>query len=273
MAVNDVIRSGAQPLALVDNIHTQVSDPKLVNEWLMGLTKGAEESECLVPGGEIGDVFDVIKGVKEGKGFDFVVACVGEVMTENVIIGNSISSGDSVVGIRSSGIHSNGVSLARKVLFKEWGGKFDPFEIPDGFDQELIFEALEPTRIYVKAVKELINQVRIKGAIHITGDAYLKFNRLMEFSKGIGFKFTNFEPQPIFKLIQETAEAYGGILDEEMLKTFNLGWGFGIVVDSSEKDATIEVLNKNGYDAEVIGEATDTGKIVAHYKNKRLLLN
>lgn len=273
MAVNDVIRSGAQPIALVDNIHAQISDPELVNEWLTGLTKGAEESECLVAGGEIGDVFDIIKGVKEGKGFDFVVACVGEVMTENVITGNNIRPGDFVVGIRSSGIHSNGVSLARKVLFKKWGGKYDPFEVPDGFDQELIFEVLEPTRIYVKAVKELLNQVRVKGAIHITGDAYLKFNRLMEFSKGIGFKFTNFRPQPIFKLIQEIAELYGGISDEEMLKTFNMGWGFGVVVDSREKDSALEILSKSGYEAEVIGEATDTGKIVAHYKNKNLLLS
>ena len=149
MAVNDVIRSGAQPLALVDNIHAQISNPELVNEWIEGLAKGAEESECLVAGGEIGDVFDLIKGVREGKGFDFVVACIGEVEAEGVIAGDEILPEDVVIGIRSSGIHSNGITLARKVLFKEWGGKFDPYEFPNGFDRALILEVLEPTRIYV----------------------------------------------------------------------------------------------------------------------------
>jgi len=273
MVVNDVIRSGARPLALADNIHAQVSDPELVNEWLKGLVKGAEESECLVAGGEIGDVFDVIKGVKEGKGFDLVVACVGEVKTGHVIAGDKILLGDVVVGIRSSGIHSNGITLARKVLFREWGGKFGPYDVPDGFDRGIILEVLEPTRIYVKPLMAVIGQHQIKGAVHITGDAYLKFRRLTEFSKGVGFEFTNFKPHPVFQLIQETATTLGGISGGEMFKTFNMGWGFAVVVRECDKDDVLGVFEKVGFEAEVIGNVTDTGRIVAFYEGKKLMLS
>ena len=273
MAVNDVIRSGATPLALVDNFHAHVSDPELVKEWLKGIVKGAKESNCPVPGGEIGDVASIIKGLTEGKGFDLIVASVGDVLEEDIITGTSIKPGDAVVGFRSSGVHSNGISLVRKVLFKEWGGKYDPFEVPDGLDQEVVYEALEPTKIYVKSFLNTAKQVNVKGDIHITGDAYVKFDRFMKFSKGIGFEFNNFKPQPIFDLIQKSAPAVGGeITDEEMLKTFNMGWGFAVIVDKTEVDDTIAVIEKNGVEADQIGTITDTGRIVANYKNKKLLL-
>ncbi len=273
MAVNDVIRSGATPLALVDNFHAHVSDPDLVREWLKGIVKGAEESNCPVPGGEIGDVASIIKGLTEGKGFDLIVASVGDVLEENIITGTAIKAGDVVVGIRSSGVHSNGISLVRKVLFKEWGGKYEPFDVPDGFDREVVYEALEPTKIYVKSFLNTTKQVKVKGAIHITGDAYVKFDRFMKYSKGIGFEFDNFKPQPIFGLIQETApEVAGVITDEEMLKTFNMGWGFAIVVDKNEEDEAISVIEKSGAEAESVGKVTDSGRIVARYKDKKLEL-
>ena len=273
MAVNDVIRSGATPLALVDNFHAHVSDPHLVKEWLKGIVKGAEESDCPVPGGEIGDVASIIKGLTEGKGFDLIVASVGDIQEEDIITGTEIKPGDVVVGSRSSGVHSNGISLVRKVLFKQWGGKYEPFDVPDGFDREVVFEALEPTKIYVKSFLNTTKQVKVKGAIHITGDAYVKFDRFMKYSKGIGFDFDNFKPHPIFGLIQKTApEVAGTITDEEMLKTFNMGWGFGVVVDKSDADEAISVIEKSGVEAEVIGKVTDTGRIVARYKDKKLVL-
>jgi len=171
MAVNDVIRSGATPLALVDNFHAHVSDPDLVREWLKGIVKGATESDCPVPGGEIGDVAAIIKGLTEGKGFDLIVASVGDVLEENIISGTTIKAGDAVVGLRSSGVHSNGISLVRKVLFKEWGGKYEPYEVPDGFDREIVYEALEPTKIYVKPFLNTAKAVDVKGAVHVTGDS------------------------------------------------------------------------------------------------------
>jgi len=273
MAVNDVIRSGATPLALVDNFHAHVSDPDLVKEWLKGIVQGATESDCPVPGGEIGDVAAIIKGLTEKKGFDLIVASVGDVLEENIISGTTIKEGDVVVGLKSSGVHSNGISLVRKVLFRAWGGKYEPFDIPDGFDREIIYEALEPTKIYVKCFLNVAKEVAVKGAVHVTGDAYIKFDRLMKYSRGIGFEFTNFKPQPIFGLIQQIAPEVGGeITDEEMLKTFNMGWGFAIVVDKNDADEAINIFEKSGVEAELIGNITDSGKIVAHYKNKKLQL-
>ena len=274
MAVNDVIRSGATPLALVDNFHAHVSDPDLVKEWLKGIVKGAEESDCPVPGGEIGDVASIIKGLTEGKGFDLIVASVGEVQEKDIISGCNIKAGDAVVGLRSSGVHSNGISLVRKVLFKEWGGKYEPFDVPDGFDREVVYEALEPTKIYVKSFLSAAKAVTVKGAIHVTGDAYIKFNRFMKYSQGIGFEFANFKPQPIFSLIQQTGPEIGGtITDEEMLKTFNMGWGFAVVVDKTDVDEAIDVIEKCDVKAEQIGKVTDIGKIIANYKGKKLELN
>lgn len=273
MAVNDVIRSGATPLALVDNFHAHISDPELVREWLKGIVKGAEESDCPVPGGEIGDVAAIINGLTKGKGFDLIVASVGDVLEKDIITGTNIKAGDAVVGLRSSGVHSNGISLVRKVLFKTWGGKYEPFDIPDGFDREIVFEALEPTNIYVKSFLNTTKHVNVKGAIHITGDAYVKFNRFMKYSEGIGFKFTNFRPQQIFELIQQTAPEVGGeITDEEMLKTFNMGWGFAVVVNKTDVDDTISAIEKNGVKAELIGNVTNSRKIVAHYRNQKLEL-
>ena len=274
LAVNDVIRSGAKPLALADNIHAQVSNPTLVREWMKGIVKGATEAECVVPSGEIGDVPEIIKSIVEGKGFDMVFATVGEVHRTNIIFGNNIKHGDAVIGLRSSGIHSNGVTLARKVLFKQWGGKYDPFEVPDGFNREIVYEVLEPMKIYVKPLLSLAKNCEIKGAVHITGDAYLKFDRLMAFNKGIGFEFNNFKPQPIFKLIQDTArQVRGAISDEEIYKTFNMGWGFATIVDNSTKDEAIDILQRNSAEAEQIGRVTDSEKIVIKHREKKIVLS
>jgi phosphoribosylformylglycinamidine cyclo-ligase len=113
----------------------------------------------------------------------------------------------------------------------------------------------------------------MKGLAHITGDAYLKFNRLMKFSKGIGFEFKNFKPQPIFQLIQQTALEMGGVIrDKEMLKTFNMGWGFAVVVDKNNEEDVTDSFEKSEVGAERIGNVTSSGKIVALYKGEKLRL-
>jgi phosphoribosylformylglycinamidine cyclo-ligase len=273
MAVNDVIRSGARPFALADNIHEQVSDPTLIREWMKGIVKGAEEAECIVPSGETGDVAELIKGIVDGKGFDMVFASVGEVTKENVISGRNIKPGDAIIGLRSSGLHSNGISLARRILFKQWGGKYAPDDVPEGLDRKVVLEALEPTRIYVKPFLRAADEISVKAAVHITGDAYLKFNKLTKFSKGIGFEFNNFRPQAIFTLIQETArQLKGTITDEEMFKTFNMGWGFAIIVEKATVERTIEILDKSGGQAEQIGQIKNTEGVRILYKNRKILL-
>jgi phosphoribosylformylglycinamidine cyclo-ligase len=273
MAVNDVIRSGAKPLALADNIHAQISSPELVKEWAKGIARGACEAECVVVGGEIGDVAEIIKGILPDKGFDMVVACIGEVSREKIILGNNLQPGDTIIGLRSSGVHSNGITLARKVLFKKWGGKYNPYDVPESINREIVYEVLEPTRIYVKPLLKLTEETPVKAAVHITGDAYLKFERLSVFSAGIGFKFDNFKPQPIFELIQEAArETRGTITDEEMLKTFNMGWGFAVIIEKTYVEEALSILEKQRVEAEIIGQVTDSKRIVAFYKGKKLVL-
>jgi phosphoribosylformylglycinamidine cyclo-ligase len=273
MAVNDVIRSGARPFAISDNIHEQLSDPALISEWMKGIVRGAADSDCIVPSGEIGDVADLIRGIVEGKGFDMVFASIGEVAKENIISGKNVSPGDAIIGLRSSGLHSNGVSLARRILFKQWGGKYEPEAVPEGLEREVVLEALEPTRIYVKPLLKTAEEISVKAAVHITGDAYLKFNRLAKFSEGIGFEFDNFNPQQIFTLIQATAKQLGGtITDEEMFKTFNMGWGFAVIVDKASAERTIDVLEKAGVHAQEIGHVTGRQGVKILYRGKKIML-
>jgi len=273
MAINDVIRSGAKPLAIADNIHAQASDPRLVKEWLKGIIQGAAQAECPVTGGETGDVAEIIKGLAENAGFDMVVASVGEVERQEIITGENIKPGDPIIGLASSGLHSNGITMARKILFKQWGGKYQPNDIPTGLDKEIVLEALEPTKIYVKPLLKLASEVKVKAAVHITGDAYMKFNNLASFSPGIGFEFNNFKPQPIFSFIQKTAAELGYIIsDEEMFKTFNMGWGFGIIVDKTEIDKAMNTLEQDSSKPEIIGKVTDKQTVEIHYQNKKLLL-
>jgi phosphoribosylformylglycinamidine cyclo-ligase len=274
MAVNDVIRSGARPLALADNIHTHISDPFLIGEWMKGIVGGSEEAECVVPSGEIGDVPDLVKGLVEGKGFDMIFASVGEVHKRGIIYGNDLKPEDTIIGMRSSGIHSNGISLARKILFKEWGGEYEPFSVPEGLDRELVYEVLEPTKIYVKPFTKLARRLRIKATVHITGDAYLKFDKLMHANERIGFEFNYFNPQPIFSLIQKVSRKQHAIIsDDEMFKTFNMGWGFAVVVDPTLKDEAVDHLERSGAEASIIGMITDSGRIIIKHKGKRVLLS
>jgi len=273
VAVNDVVRSGAKPLAVADNIHAHVSDPVLAKQWMKGIVKGATEAECIVPSGEMGDVPELIKGLVEGKGFDMVFAAVGKVTSKKIISGRNIKPSNVIVGLRSSGLHSNGMSLARKILFEQWGGKYKPHDTPDGLDREIVYEVLEPTKIYVKPLLSVAEHVKVKAAVHITGDAYLKFDRLTKFSKDIGFEFNNFKPHSVFELIQKTAYELGGtITDEEMFKTFNMGWGFAIIVEKADKDKAIDILEKTGTQAGEIGHITDSEGIKILFRDRRIIL-
>jgi phosphoribosylformylglycinamidine cyclo-ligase len=245
----------------------------MVKELIRGIAKGAEESECMVPGGEIGDVSDIMKGLFPAKGFDIVVAARGEVAKEKVISGRDIRPGDPIIGLKSSGVHSNGISLVRKALFKQWGGRYDANAVVEGLGREIVLEALEPTRIYVKPFCKLAETMNLKGAVHITGDAYLKFERLSMFSQGIGFEFNNFKPQPIFGLIQQAAdELHRSITDEEMFKTFNMGWGFAVITSKADCEEALEVLEKAGAEPEQIGRTTGSRGVKIRHKNKKIIL-
>jgi len=273
MAVNDVIRSGAIPIAMADNIHAHSSDPNLVRDWLEGISKGAEKAQCPVISGEIGDVAEIIRGLTAKQGFDMIVSVIGYVNKNNIITGKNIKPEDPIIGLRSSGLHSNGISLARKILFKEWGGKFDKNNVPQLIKRPIVSEVLEPTKIYVNQIIELNKKINIKAAVHITGDGYLKFGNLTHFSPGIGFRFMKFNPHPIFSLIQDSAKDLGYVLtDEEMFRTFNMGWGFAVIVDKKDRQKAMNILENSGEKPEEIGKITDQKKIEISYKNKKIIL-
>lgn len=254
MVANDVIRCGATPLAITDMIDIRKSERRLIAEIERGLRAGAEMAGCPIVGGETADLPELMAAP-----YHINADCVGEVARKSIIDGRAIRPGDAVIGIRSSGLHSNGITLARRALFKEWGGKYDAWARIGGLERELVLAALEPTRIYVRQFLRLARKVRVLGAVHITGDAYLKFAKLTQF----GFEFDRFEPQPIFELIQEA-----GVPWPEMFRTFNMGWGFAAIVRRSDADDALDALGK---DADVIGKVVRRG-ITVKFGGKRMVL-
>ncbi|MFN3476548.1 MAG: phosphoribosylformylglycinamidine cyclo-ligase, partial [Candidatus Methylomirabilales bacterium] len=177
MNVNDVICVGAEPLCLLDYLAVQDPDPTVLEEIGKGLYKGAELANITIPAGEIAQMRDVIKGVRRHRGFDLVGTCVGLVSLDQVIIGQDIQEGDVVIGLRSNGIHSNGLTLARKILFQK--AKLRPDQYLPELGRTLGEELLEPTRIYVREVLTLLRSgLTIKALIHITSDGLLNLTRV-----------------------------------------------------------------------------------------------
>ena len=260
MVVNDCIRSGARPIAITDMIDIKKSEPKILKEIQKGLIKGVKEAECPLVGGETADVLELLNAT-----YHINCDCVGEVKKQRIITGKRIKLGNIIIGFRSSGIHSNGLTLARKILFKEWGGKFSAFEILKDLNKPLIHEVLEQTRIYVKPFLKVAEKFEILGAVNITGDAYLKFKKLMG---NFGFEFFKFKPQPIFNLIQ----TIGKISLKEMFSVFNMGWGFAIIVWEKDADSILDLLKKEKMEAEIIGKVIKKKKIVINYQNKEIVI-
>jgi phosphoribosylformylglycinamidine cyclo-ligase len=255
MVANDCIRCGATPLALTNTIDATDPSESLVSELMTGLLEGAMQAQVPMVAGETASLPDIFKA-------GYIVNCdiVGEVAANDVIDGKSVAKGDCIIGLRSSGLHSNGITLARKALFKKWGGKYDAMTKPPGMERELVLECLEPTKIYVKEFAALRKKVRVKAAVHITGDAYAKFSHL---GAPLGFEFDHFEPQEIFFTIQKA----GNVSSQEMFKRFNMGWGFAVIVAEADVGGALKALGK---DAAQIGRVTDSRKVIINYKKKEL---
>jgi len=261
MVANDAIRCGATPLDLVNIIDIHHSEPKLLAEILKGISQGAQEAGCRVVGGETADVPSLVTGVGNNP-YHINMACYATVKKKQIIDGRGIRPGDAVVGLKSSGLHSNGLSLARRVLFAQWGGYYNPGDYVAGLKKPLLLEALTPTRIYVKLVLAAMKKFKVKAAVHVTGDAYAKFAKLSGASP-VGFRFDNFSPQKIFSTIQKAASQLGTpISDREMFRTFNMGWGFALVVSKRDAKPLVKFLEKQGEEAAIIGRATGKKGVV-----------
>lgn len=276
MAVNDVIRSGAAPLLLADAVHIAKSSSARLESLVMGVRRGARLSGCTLASGETGDVSEILHNRLVGSNaepFDLMVSCLG-VVSQGQVVRGRVKEGDSIIGIESSGIHSNGVSLARRTLLSAWGGKYEPHDIPDGLSRPVIKELLEPTRIYVKEVLEGVRKFGLKAAVHITGDGFGKFRRLLDFqgkTQGLlGIEFDEIRSSSmIFDLIERTSKAIRKpISKEEMYRTFNMGYGFAVVVGRDSADGLVDLFNKY-HPARRIGRLTKSGNIVIRSPSDR----
>jgi phosphoribosylformylglycinamidine cyclo-ligase len=243
MCANDLICTGAEPFSLLDYIAMARPDHDIVDKVAIGLAKGAEEAGMAIVGGETAIVPELMA---ENAKFDLVGFATGLCKKRDLILGDRVREDDVLVGVSSSGIHSNGLSLARRVLLK----RYDLKETPSGLERTLGDELLEPTRIYVKPVMEMVKEMDIHGLAHITGGgALLKLERVVGQAK-LGADLDNLpEPPEIFQLIKRT----GRIEDSEMYRTFNMGIGLVVVCPESEANRIIRTFGTHRQAAMRIG--------------------
>lgn len=232
MNVNDAICMGAEPLAFVDYLAIEDPKPEITQQIGKGLAKGAQQSNINIIGGETASLPELING------FDLAGTCLAYVKKSDIITGENIQEGDLLIGLSSSGIHSNGYTLARKVIASTQLCYNQPYP-GEEYGQKTLGEVmLTPTTIYVKEILELIKHVPVKGLSHITGGGLRNLPRL---NNSICYEITNPLPvPPIFKLLQEK----GNITDKEMYQTFNMGMGFVVIVREEDAKETLKILKK-----------------------------
>jgi phosphoribosylformylglycinamidine cyclo-ligase len=249
MNANDVVCVGAEPIAMVDYVGVQAANADVLEQIGRGLYEGARQARISIPGGELAQLPEMIQGVSPGSGLDLVGSCVGLVQMDRLVTGDRVRPGDVLIGIASSGIHSNGLTLARKALFQRAGMGVEtrPPELGRSLGEEL----LEPTRIYVPWVVDLLRSgVPVHGLAHITGDGLLNLPRI---GRGVGWRISWLpEPPPIFRLIQQA----GDVSTAEMYRVFNMGVGFCLVVPPNAADEALRWLTNAGAECWRIGEAT-----------------
>jgi phosphoribosylformylglycinamidine cyclo-ligase len=244
MCVNDILTCGAEPLFFLDYFATGKLKPEKAAQVVKGIAAGCAEAGCALVGGETAEM----PGFYEPGEYDLAGFAVGVVDRKQLIDGKKISDGDAVIGIASSGIHSNGYSLVRKVLFDARGMKLRKV-IPE-LGRSLSDELLRPTRIYVKAFTALHKKIAIKGMAHITGGG-IPGNLPRIFPRGVGAEIDegSWPVPPVFDLVQKQ----GNVPKEDMRRTFNMGLGFMIVVKADDVRKSLTILRKNGYDSFHVG--------------------
>ncbi len=261
MNVNDIICTGAQPFAFVDYIGLKKVNDELVKEVMKGLIAGAKAARIAIVGGETSIVPELLAG-DAGETFDLSGTAIGMTKNNNLILGNKIKIGDTILGVESSGLHSNGYTLARKVL-----SKYSLSEIPEFITKTVGEELLTPTRIYVQPIMELLKnrKIPIHGLAHITGGSFTKLKRLNNKVRYNLFDLS--PPQGIFKQLQKD-----GIIDlKEMYKTFNMGIGLCIILPKANVDKTISIIEKYKMKVRQIGQVDSkgNGNVIGKVENKK----
>jgi phosphoribosylformylglycinamidine cyclo-ligase len=251
MNVNDVVCVGAEPLALLDYLAVEEADPEVIRQLAVGLKAGAEEAGVEIPGGELAQLPELVRGHPAPRGFDLVGACAGIVPLDRVITGSRAEPGDRLVGLPSSGIHSNGLTLARRALP-------DLEEAPPELAGRTVGdELLEPTAIYARAVLDLIeSEIDVRGLAHVTSGGLLNLLRL---EAEVGYTVERPLPrQPVFDLVAERS----GASEAELQEVFNLGCGFCCVVPAGQAEAAAGRLGARHPGTRVIGTVTDRAGVV-----------
>ena len=244
MVVNDIIVDGATPLFFLDYLATGRLDVERSKTIIAGMAAGCREAGCALIGGETAEM----PGLYAEGEYDLAGFGVGIVDSDRIIDGSRVSAKDVIIGVHSSGLHSNGFSLVRKVLFDRAKMGIGDY-VPD-LGRTLAEELLTPTRIYVKSVLNLIRTLEIKGIVHITGGGFIdNLPRVLSARTGVVVRKGSWQVPPVFKLIQEL----GSIEDIEMFRTFNMGIGMALIV--AEKDADDVLMRLKGLkeSADVIG--------------------
>ena len=244
MNVNDVICVGAQPVAFIDYIALRHPNEWLLQEIAKGLVKGAQQSKMAIVGGETAVLKDIISGDSENA-FDLAGMVMGVVVRGKPILGDMIKPGDIILGVESSGLHSNGYTLARKVLLS----KYSVDDNADHLMQTVGEELLIPTRIYVRPVIEILKKrIRVHGLANITGGGFTKLPRL---NSRVRYVFDNL---PALKGIFKQIQVDGNIENKEMYRTFNMGVGFCVVASKASIDDIISVFEKHKMRCEAVGK-------------------
>jgi phosphoribosylformylglycinamidine cyclo-ligase len=260
MNVNDVICVGAEPLAVLDYIAVEEAEPEMLRQIGEGLRRGAEEAGVEIPGGELAQLPELIRGHPSPRGFDLVGACFGTVQLDRIVTGSRIEPGDAVIGLASSGVHSNGLTLARRALP-------DLEDRPGELGGATVGETLlQPTVIYVRAVLDLLRSgLETRGLAHITSGGLLNLLRL---EADVGYRIDAPLPvPPVFELIAERS----GTDPAEMHEVFNMGCGFACVVPAGEADSATSALSRSHPGAARIGQVTaDAGLVEVHLSEGRL---
>ena len=254
MCVNDVLAQGAEPLVFLDYVAVGHNEPAKVEAIVAGVAEGCRQAGCALVGGETAEM----PGMYTDGEYDIAGFTVGCVEKSNLIDGSKVKVGDVLVGIASSGVHSNGFSLVRKVV-ADAGFDFKDL-CPEFFGDRMIGEVLlTPTRIYVKQVLEVIRNCEVHGVAHITGGGFDEnIPRILHEGQGIEIEEGSWEILPVFSFL----EKYGRIPHREMFNIFNMGIGMVIALDASEAGKAIEILRAAGEKASVIGRVSDREGVV-----------
>ncbi len=250
MNVNDLVCVGAEPIAMVDYIAVEQSDPERLGAIAAGIAEGARQANIEVPGGEVAVLPELINGHPSPGGFDLCGAAVGTVALDQIITGDAIAPGNALVGVPSSGLHSNGYTLARHAILEQGGLGYD--DTPEELGGATVADALlEPTLIYVRAAIALIeSEVDVHGLAHITGGGVANLLRL---GKNIGYAIDSPLPVPgIFPLVQRL----GNVTEREMWEVFNMGCGFVAIVPEEQAARAAEILGAHHPGTAVIGSVT-----------------